>query len=207
MSQDGVIPTDYPTWRECITVHCGSPPAPVYVAGSLAVPSHAEAEATLCFRRTYGDEHWRSANWLSPRNKLFMIKLTETFPLGGALPWIEVLAHPPFYADGLLPAIAQRHDAGEVLMLAWMNRAALTSGRVCYWSRSWGCLWRRGETSGHIQRIKELRFDCDVDALLPMIESTGPTCHTGRSSGFHNAVGGHRLVVIAHPMREARHDA
>ena len=82
-----------------------------------------------------------------------------------------------FDADGLVPAVAQQHDTGEVLMLAWMNRDALAetlaTGRVCYWSRSRGRLWRKGESSGQVQRLVELRIDCDGDTVLVLVEQTG----------------------------------
>jgi phosphoribosyl-AMP cyclohydrolase len=94
---------------------------------------------------------------------------------------------------GLVPAIAQQHDTGEVLMMAWMNRAALAetlaTGRVCYWSRSRGRLWRKGETSGQVQRLVRLRIDCDGDTLLLEVEQTGVACHTGRRSCFYRALG------------------
>lgn len=98
-----------------------------------------------------------------------------------------------FNADGLIPAIAQQHDTGEVLMLAWMNadavRETLTTGQVCYWSRSRKALWRKGETSGHTQRLLAFRYDCDADALLVQIDQTGPACHTNRRSCFYTEVG------------------
>ena len=104
------------------------------------------------------------------------------------LPGEEWLAAIAFGPDGLVPAIAQQHDTGEVLMLAWMNREAVAetvaTGRVCYWSRSRGKLWRKGETSGQVQRLVELRLDCDGDALLLRIDQTGVACHTGRRSCF-----------------------
>ena len=97
-----------------------------------------------------------------------------------------------FDAAGLVPAIAQQHDTGEVLMVAWMNREALAetlaTGRVCYWSRSRGALWRKGETSGQVQRLVELRIDCDGDTLLLRVEQTGVACHTGRRSCFFRAL-------------------
>ena len=97
-----------------------------------------------------------------------------------------------FDAAGLVPAIAQQHDTGEVLMVAWMNREALAetlaTGRVCYWSRSRGALWRKGETSGQVQRLVELRLDCDGDTLLLRVEQTGVACHTGRRSCFFRAL-------------------
>ena len=93
---------------------------------------------------------------------------------------------------GLIPAIAQQHDTGEVLMLAWMNAESvaetLRTGRVCYWSRSRGALWRKGETSGQVQRLVELRLDCDGDALLLLVEQDGVACHTGHRSCFFRAV-------------------
>ncbi|MFI7868139.1 phosphoribosyl-AMP cyclohydrolase [Ectopseudomonas khazarica] len=105
---------------------------------------------------------------------------------------------------GLIPVITQRHDDGEVLMLAWMNRAALTetlsSGQVCYWSRSRQRPWRKGETSGHRQRLHSARLDCDGDALLLRVEQTGPACHTGRPACFYNELDGEQLrVVVSRP--------
>ena len=97
-----------------------------------------------------------------------------------------------FDAAGLVLAIAQQHDTGEVLMVAWMNPEALAetlaTGRVCYWSRSRGALWRKGETSGQVQRLVELRVDCDGDTLLLRVEQTGVACHTGRRSCFFRAL-------------------
>ncbi|MGB8841101.1 MAG: phosphoribosyl-AMP cyclohydrolase [Aliidongia sp.] len=96
-----------------------------------------------------------------------------------------------FDAAGLVTAIAQQHDTGEVLMLAWMNREAvretLATGRAVYWSRSRRALWRKGEISGQIQRVIELRLDCDGDALLLRVDQTGVACHTGRRSCFFRA--------------------
>ena len=104
----------------------------------------------------------------------------------------ELLAVVSFNTDGLVPAIAQQHDTGEVLMMAWMNRAAidetLNTGRVCYYSRSRAGLWRKGETSGQIQHLKELRVDCDGDTLLLLVDQKGVACHTGRRSCFYRAV-------------------
>ncbi|MBK8322645.1 MAG: phosphoribosyl-AMP cyclohydrolase [Betaproteobacteria bacterium] len=94
-------------------------------------------------------------------------------------------------ADGLVPAIAQDSASGEVLMMAWMNREsfALTvrTGEATYWSRSRRCLWRKGETSGHLQRVVEIRLDCDADAVLLLVEQVGGiACHTGRRRCFFN---------------------
>ncbi|AHJ66636.1 phosphoribosyl-AMP cyclohydrolase [Granulibacter bethesdensis] len=96
-----------------------------------------------------------------------------------------------FNDQGLVTAIAQQHDTGEVLMLAWMNREAveetLATGRVCYFSRSRNGLWRKGETSGQVQTLIELRVDCDGDALLVLVDQPGVACHTGRRSCFYRA--------------------
>lgn len=93
---------------------------------------------------------------------------------------------------GLIPAIAQDHESGEVLMMAWMNIEAvqktLETGRVTYWSRSRQSFWIKGETSGHIQELVDFRFDCDRDCLLVVIKQTGAACHTNRRSCFYTAV-------------------
>ena len=104
-----------------------------------------------------------------------------------------------FDSAGLIPVIAQQHDSGEVLMLAWMNREALAetiaTGRACYWSRSRRQLWRKGERSGQVQRVVELRLDCDLDAILLRVDQTGVACHTGRRSCFFNRIEGDRIVA------------
>ena len=121
-----------------------------------------------------------------------------TDPIGTALDALK------FGPDGLVPAIAQQHDTGEVLMLAWMNREAvqitLTEGRACYWSRSRQALWRKGETSGQVQYLKELRLDCDGDAILLRVDQEGVACHTGRRSCFFNAWRDGQWAVIAAPQ-------
>lgn len=108
-----------------------------------------------------------------------------------------------FNADGLVPAIAQQHDTGEVLMMAWMNRASiletLETGQVCYWSRSRQSFWRKGESSGHRQRLHELRYDCDGDTILLLVEQTGAACHTFRRSCFYRAVRDGESVEIMQP--------
>lgn len=113
-----------------------------------------------------------------------------------------------FDADGLVPAIAQQHDTGEVLMLAWMNRDAvaetLATGRVCYWSRSRQALWRKGETSGQVQRLVELRVDCDGDTILLLVDQTGVACHTGRRTCFFRAARGEALETVAAVERDPR---
>lgn len=107
-------------------------------------------------------------------------------------------------ANGLIPCIAQDHATGEVLMMAWMNADAVartvSSGRVTYWSRSRGAFWVKGETSGHTQRLMELRVDCDRDALLALVEQEGPACHTNRRSCFYTAVRDGGEVVLTEPM-------
>lgn len=109
------------------------------------------------------------------------------------------------YSDtGLIPAIAQQHDTGEVLMMAWMNKASiaetLETGRVCYWSRSRQSFWRKGESSGQIQRLKELRFDCDQDTLLLKVDQTGPACHTGRRSCFYHLINEDKVIIDSEPL-------
>lgn len=96
-------------------------------------------------------------------------------------------------ADGLVPAIAQDHKTGRILMMAWMNRQSLQltvdEGRAIYWSRSRGKLWRKGEESGHVQKLHELRLDCDADVIILMVEQIGGiACHTGRQSCFYRVL-------------------
>lgn len=114
------------------------------------------------------------------------------------------LARIKFDSNGLVPAVAQQHDSGEVLMLAWMDRAALaetlSTGQVCYWSRSRQALWRKGESSGQTQRLVELRIDCDGDTLLLLVEQAGVACHTGRRNCFFHALRGNTVEVIAAPL-------
>jgi len=115
-----------------------------------------------------------------------------------------VLGALAFDEHGLVAAVAQQHDSGEVLMLAWMNRAAieatLASGHVTYWSRSRRALWRKGERSGQTQRLVELRLDCDGDAVLLLVDQTGVACHTGTRNCFFRAVRDGALVTIAQPL-------
>jgi len=127
--------------------------------------------------------------------------MSDSDSAAAAPPWDGVLDAIAFDPDGLVPAIAQQHDSGEVLMLAWMNREAvaetLTTGRVCYFSRSRGQLWRKGERSGQHQALKELRLDCDGDALLLLVDQTGVACHTGRRNCFFNAARDGAIRIIA----------
>lgn len=107
-------------------------------------------------------------------------------------------------ARGLLPVIAQDHASGTVLMLAWMNAEAvartLATGRVTYWSRSRQAFWIKGETSGHHQRLVEMRLDCDRDCLLVLVEQVGPACHTNRQSCFFTALHDGAEVEIMAPL-------
>lgn len=115
--------------------------------------------------------------------------------------WINDLK---YNQDGLIPAIAQQYDTHEVLMMAWMNKASieetLTTGRVCYWSRSRQAYWRKGESSGQVQMLKEFRVDCDSDTLLLLIDQTGPACHTGRRTCFYQLAEGEKLKVDSEPL-------
>ena len=107
---------------------------------------------------------------------------------------------------GLIPAIAQQHDTGEVLMMAWMNaeslKETLTTGRVCYFSRSRKALWRKGETSGQVQMLVDLRLDCDGDTILLLVDQQGVACHTGRRNCFYRAPRGDALTNIAEPLMD-----
>lgn len=113
----------------------------------------------------------------------------------------DVLAAIGFNEDGLIPVIAQQHDTGDILMMAWMNsdavRETLMTARVCYWSRSRSALWRKGETSGQVQQLVDLRWDCDSDTILVLVEQTGVACHTGRRSCFFNGIRNGKLVTLS----------
>lgn len=133
-----------------------------------------------------------------------MFRQLETAAAGTSVALADAIAALRFNADGLLPAIAQQHDSGEVLMLAWMSREALAetlaTGRVCYWSRSRQALWRKGETSGQVQRLVSLAIDCDGDTLLLKVDQQGPACHTGRRDCFYNKVHGNQVTVGSDPL-------
>jgi len=132
------------------------------------------------------------------------MKETEKMGIGEGLSLSDALDRLPYNEDGLVPAIAQQHDSGEVVMMAWMNRESidetLAKKRVCYWSRSRQKLWRKGESSGQVQELKDMRFDCDGDTILLLVDQTGPACHTGRRTCFYNAVRGDRVEVITEPL-------
>ncbi len=129
-------------------------------------------------------------------------------------PWLDQVRFGP---DGLVPVVAQDHLNGNVLMLAWANREALertgASGEAHYWSRSRQSLWKKGETSGHTQRVREIRLDCDGDTVLYRVQQTGPACHTGQPTCFSTVVrpggagtegepGGHLLTRLAATIRQ-----
>lgn len=132
-----------------------------------------------------------------------LFKQLETAPQGERRALEAVLDAVRYNADGLVPAVAQQHDSGEVLMLAWMNREALLetlrTGRVCYWSRSRGQYWRKGETSGNVQKLVGLYLDCDGDTVLLKVDQTGPACHTRRRSCFFHKVDENGAQVTVSP--------
>ncbi len=107
---------------------------------------------------------------------------------------------------GLIPCIAQDAEGGEVLMMAWMNAEAvaktLETGRVTYWSRSRQSFWIKGETSGHVQELVDLRVDCDRDCLLALVRQTGPACHTNRRSCFYTALRDGDEIELMKPMSD-----
>ncbi|MDX1756836.1 MAG: phosphoribosyl-AMP cyclohydrolase [Marinobacter sp.] len=118
--------------------------------------------------------------------------------------WLDEVT---FDADGLIPAIAQDAATGDILMMAWMNRESLaltaSEGKAVYWSRSRGKLWRKGESSGHEQRVSEIRFDCDADVILLKVEQRGGiACHTGRRSCFYRKLEHGRWVTVDPVLRD-----
>ena len=119
--------------------------------------------------------------------------MTYPAPLSGSAQDETAELRPKFDANGLLAAIAQDAESGEVLMLAWMNaealRQTLATGRAVYWSRSRQALWRKGDTSGDEQHVVEVRIDCDQDVVLLRVKQDGAACHTGRRSCFYRVAG------------------
>jgi phosphoribosyl-AMP cyclohydrolase len=125
--------------------------------------------------------------------------------LDHALPWLAALK---WDADGMIPAIAQ-DEAGRVVMFAFMNRESLqetvTGGNAVYWSRSRGRLWRKGEESGHYQKVRAIRTDCDGDVLLLTVQQVGGiACHTGRASCFFNELQGERWVPVDPVLKDPK---
>ena len=117
----------------------------------------------------------------------------------------EIIQSLKFNEEEIIPVIAQQHDSKDVLMQAWMNadavRETLTTGQVCYWSRSRQALWRKGETSGHTRQLIELRIDCDKDSILVFVDQIGPACHTNRPSCFYHAVRQGQVEIISEPKQ------
>ncbi len=128
-----------------------------------------------------------------------MFKDLESAPKNYSVALDEVLASLKFNDDGLVAAVAQDVRSKDVLMVGWMDRTSiqrtLSEGYACYWSRSRQAYWRKGETSGHLQALVELRLDCDGDAVLLLVEQTGPACHTNRPSCFYLTVEGEKVRV------------
>lgn len=133
-----------------------------------------------------------------------MFKENEHQPHGFQLSLADALDNLKYNENGLVPAIAQQHDSGEVLMMAWMNREAieetLRTGRVCYFSRSRNTLWRKGESSGQTQTLKALRIDCDADTVLVQVDQVGPACHTGRRDCFYWKAEADSLTIDKTPI-------
>lgn len=138
-------------------------------------------------------------------NKFY--KQLEPLAKGDAVSVAEAIDQLRFDDKGLIPAIAQQHDTGEVLMMAWMNKESITeslsTGHVCYWSRSRQSFWRKGESSGNVQKLIEMRIDCDGDTLLCKVDQTGPACHTDRTNCFYLRVDKKHLSVIANPVEKS----
>ena len=113
----------------------------------------------------------------------------------------EVVNALEYNHDGIIPAIAQQHDTGEILMMAWMSKESvaetLRTGKVCYWSRSRQKLWRKGESSGQVQTLRDFRWDCDADTVLMQVNQEGVACHTGRRNCFYLAVRDDAILEIA----------
>ena len=132
-------------------------------------------------------------------------KEREIDAIGTSYPLEEVLAQLNFTEEGLIPVIAQDEDSKEVVMFAWMNLEALqdtlNKGYMCYWSRSRNTLWRKGESSGHIQEVVSLKTDCDGDVLLAQIKQKGAACHTMRRSCFYLEFQDDKLVIIDDPIK------
>jgi phosphoribosyl-AMP cyclohydrolase len=135
-------------------------------------------------------------------NKFY--KKLEPLLKGETVSKADAIEHLHFNDEGLIPVIAQQHDTGEVLMMAWMNKKSiiesLNTRHVCYWSRSRQSFWRKGESSGNVQKLIEMRIDCDGDTLLCKVDQTGPACHTDRTNCFYLRVDEEYLSVDANPV-------
>jgi phosphoribosyl-AMP cyclohydrolase len=141
---------------------------------------------------------------LSTEGNNMSLKEYENLALGDKLSLDTVLANLKTDDHGLIAAIAQQHDTGEVLMLAYMNeksiRETLETGQVCYWSRSRQTYWRKGESSGHRQTLVSMSFDCDGDCILLKVNQKGPACHTNRRDCFFFTVDGNDVVISSTPL-------
>lgn len=135
-----------------------------------------------------------------------VFKELEKQSKGAQLSLEDTLSNLVFNESGLIPAIAQQHDTGEVLMMAWMNRASieetLSTGQVCYWSRSRNSYWRKGESSGNQQTLITMATDCDGDTLLLKVDQKGAACHTGRRDCFYNEIKPNGLSVSTDPIQD-----
>lgn len=131
-------------------------------------------------------------------------KAIEKQSSGSTFDLEEALDSLKYNEDGLIPAIAQQHDTGEVLMMAWMNKLSiqetLQTKQVCYWSRSRQTYWRKGESSGHKQTLISMAADCDADALLLQVDQKGPACHTNRRSCFYNDISEQKVTIKSDPI-------
>ncbi len=130
-------------------------------------------------------------------------KEVESSEQGTKLSLTDVLDQLAYNSDGLIPCIAQQHDTKEVLMMAWMNRQSieetLQTGRMCYWSRSRQCFWRKGESSGNEQQLVRLTTDCDGDTLLAFVDQTGAACHTYRRDCFYIEINKDTASITCNP--------
>lgn len=135
-----------------------------------------------------------------------VFKELEKQSKGAQLSLEDTLSNLVFNESGLIPAIAQQHDTGEVLMMAWMNRASieetLSTSQVCYWSRSRNSYWRKGESSGNQQTLITMATDCDGDTLLLKVDQKGAACHTGRRDCFYNEIKPNGLSVSTDPIQD-----
>jgi phosphoribosyl-AMP cyclohydrolase len=134
-----------------------------------------------------------------------LLEELEAGSAGSTVALSDLLEALPYNDQGLVAAIAQDDTTNAVLMLGWMDRTAiertLNEGYACYYSRSRQTYWRKGETSGHLQRVIELRFDCDGDALLLRVDQAGPACHTNRETCFYLRVDADRVIVASDPVK------
>ena len=133
------------------------------------------------------------------------LKELESKASGTTFDLDSVLQALTFNQDGLIPAVAQDIDTKEVLMLAWMDdkaiRSTLEEGQVCYYSRSRKAYWKKGEESGHTQRVVEMYLDCDGDSILLLVNQEGPACHTNRSGCFYLKVEKNRVMISSDPIK------